>query len=401
MTLTTVRALVQTIEDAQLLDSICLKALRNALQYRFQDPLALARDLLNRNWLTAYQVNQLFQGKLKDLQWGPYRLLERLGEGGMGKVFKAWHPQLDRIVALKILHKVYLFKSDVVARFRQEIQAVAQLSHPNIVLAFDAAQERDGYFLAMEYVEGTSLGKLVERLGPLPISLAADFVRQAARGLQHAHEQGLVHRDIKPSNLLVTCGWPVEESGFDGIQTKPLGQQPEGRIKIIDFGLALLQQPQEAPPRRRLTRLGTVMGTPDFIAPEQVANTRAVDIRADLYSLGATFYFLLTGQVPHPGGKVMEKMRKHQTKDPIPPGRLRTGIPHELDQVVRKLMAKAPDDRYQAPGELAVALERFLEPEGRSSLRALLLSLPHQVAHQPFELASGMLPSTTILADAN
>src|SRR5262249_28511053 len=187
----------------------------------FGDVVSWAKELLSRNWLTAYQLNQLLQGHGGDLVLGPYVLLERLGEGGAGQVFKARHQKLLRVVALKLIREELLTDAEVVARFYREIQVLSQLDHPNIIHAYDAGPAGATHFLAMEFVEGTDLGKLVKRGGPLPIQQACEYVRQAAGGLQHAHERGLVHRDIKPHNLIMSLR--------------------DGLIKVADLGLARLR----------------------------------------------------------------------------------------------------------------------------------------------------------------
>jgi serine/threonine-protein kinase len=328
--------LVEALHWAQLLEPAQLNEVTGQLQARFPEPYALADELVRRGWLTAYQVGQIFVGHEQDLVLGNYLVLERLGEGGMGTVFKARHRKLGRIVALKRIRKECLSNPDAVRRFQREARAVAQLTHPNIVLAYDADQAGDDHFLVFEYVEGTDLGKLVRERGPLPVAHACDFVAQAARGLQHAFEKGLVHRDIKPSNLILTNS---------------------GVVKVLDLGLArlasaetLLEQPTT------LTQEGAVMGTPDFIAPEQARDCRSADIRADVYSLGCTLYFLLTGSAPFPGGSLTEKLLKHQLDAPTPLRSLRTEVPPAVAVVVAKMMTKRPEERFQAPAEVAAAL---------------------------------------------
>src|SRR4051812_33518873 len=195
---------VTVLRDSRLLDARQFAEIDADLTAASPDPLSLARALLQRNWLTPFQVNQIFLGKAAELQLGPYLLLERLGRGGMGQVFKARHQRLGRTVAIKIIRKVRLAHPDIVRRFHREIAAAAQLVHPNVVVAFDADQIGETHFYAMEYVEGTDLLKLIKQRGPQPPWAACDYVRQAALGLQHAHERGMVHRDIKPSNLLLS-----------------------------------------------------------------------------------------------------------------------------------------------------------------------------------------------------
>src|SRR5262245_45095285 len=342
-------ALVTALRDSRILGPAQLDEAARLLAPRFPDPRALARHLIERDWLTPFQVNQLFQGRGADLVLGPYVLLERLGEGGMGQVFKARHRLLDRVVALKVIKRDRLQSDDAIRRFEREIHAAAKLSHPNIVAAYDADEVGQTHFFAMEYVEGTDLGKLVKEAGPLPVGQACDYVRQAALGLQHAFERGLVHRDIKPSNLLVTRSAPKSSAGS--------GSGPGPVVKILDMGLARLQGPDGH--AATLTQVQTVLGTPDYMAPEQARNARAADIRADLYSLGCTLYYLLTGQPPFPGEVPMEKLLKHWLEEPRPVEQLRPEVPPALGAVVRRLMAKRPEDRYQTPAELAVALVPF------------------------------------------
>jgi tRNA A-37 threonylcarbamoyl transferase component Bud32 len=269
-----------------------------------------------------------------------YEMLEELGQGGMGIVLKARQLHLDRIVALKVIRKEYLAHEATMRRFQREAKAAARLSHPNIVTLFDAPKVGDRLFLVMEYVEGTDLGRLVREHGQLPVAQACDYIRQASLGLQHAFERGLVHRDIKPGNLLLTKQWGV--------------------IKLLDMGLARLDQanPMEGD-YSEITQHGQLMGTPDYLAPEQAANASAADIRSDLYSLGCTLYFLLTGQAPFPGGSLTEKLVKHAIHDPEPIEKLRPEIPAGVCAIVQRLLAKDPQARYQTPAEVAAALEPF------------------------------------------
>lgn len=266
-----------------------------------------------------------------------YRIVERLGEGGMGVVYKAEHRMMERLVALKVISLDFTAHPTAVERFRQEVRAAAKLSHANIVTAHDAEQAGDLHFLVMEYVDGVSLGRLVEKKGPLPPAQAALFARQVAQGLHHAHLHGMIHRDIKPQNLMVTR---------------------KGLVKILDFGLA-----------RFTTRTGTdltkaemIVGTPDYMAPEQARDSRSVDTRADLYSLGCTLYYLLAGRTPFQADSAIALMFKHCEEEPVPVESLRSDVPPELLAVMRKLMAKKPAERYQTPAEAAAALLPFLRP---------------------------------------
>jgi WD40 repeat protein/tRNA A-37 threonylcarbamoyl transferase component Bud32 len=280
-----------------------------------------------------------------------YEILEEVGSGGMGVVYKARQLSPDRVVALKVIRKDRLASPEAVRRFRREAQAAARLAHANVVLVLDADQAGDTHFLAMEYVPGVTLQALVDEFGPLPVTLACDFVRQAALGLQHAMEQGLVHRDVKPSNLMVM---PRGRKGAAGVAAY------QGAVlKILDMGVARVNQLAHSPEElfTTLTQDGAMIGTPDYIAPEQLENAHAADVRADLYSLGCTFHFLLTAQVPFPGGTLIKKLDKHRWETPPPVDQLRPEVPASVAAVVRKLTAKRPEDRYQTPGELAAALD--------------------------------------------
>ncbi|HEY7314049.1 MAG TPA: serine/threonine-protein kinase [Gemmataceae bacterium] len=341
MTIASAAGLVDLLSRLPLLEPTALAEL-DRLQAAHSEPSALAREMVRRGWLTPYQVNQLFQGRATSLLLGSYVLLDRLGEGGMGTVFKARHRKMGRIVALKALRPERLNNADAVRRFRREIEAVARLSHPNIVLAYDADEANGVHFFTLEYINGRDLARTVREDGPLDPARACDYVRQAALGLQHAHEQGMVHRDIKPHNLMLTG---------------------KGVVKILDMGLARLvpQADGETTSTGSLTHEGTVMGTPDFMAPEQSLSTRTVDIRADLYALGCTLYFLLAGKPPFPGGTLGDKIARHLAEEPQPIEQLRPGAPPAVAAVLRKLMAKNVEDRYATPAETAAALAHALQ----------------------------------------
>ncbi len=306
----------------------------------------VARVLVERGLLTRFQAEQLLAGRTSGFLLGQYRILDQIGQGGMGRVFKAEHRTLGRLVALKVLAPGLLKSERVQQLFRREARAAARLLHPNIVTAFDARQEGVRAFLAMEYVEGPNLDQLVRARGPLPVGLACEYVRQIAHGLQYAHRKGMVHRDIKPANILVQ----PDEVALDG----------PGTAKLTDFGLARLQ---EAPGRSDaelgtiLTKPNTVMGTPDYIAPEQARSLHKADIRSDLYSLGCTFYFLLTGQVPFPGGQSLEKLVRHASEEIPSVELMRPGVPEPVAAIIRRLMDKEAVARFQTPAELASALQ--------------------------------------------
>jgi serine/threonine-protein kinase len=328
------------------------------------DPRNLARQAVEHNWLTPFQVNQVFLGRAAQLHVGQYVLLERLGEGAMGQVFKVRHRLLDRVAALKMIRHRYLSNPDAVRRFCKEIQAMARLSHPNIVYEFDAGIADDTYFIVMEYVEGVDLRSLVRREGPLGWARAADYVRQTAHGLQHAFERRMVHRDIKPSNLLLTTARSSDSAGP--------GNAPNASgdvIKIFDMGLSLLLTPPGEEDSASLTRANVFIGTPDYVAPEQAQSPHWADIRSDLYSLGCTLYFLLTGEPPFPGGTPLDKVIRHCQSEPLPLEQRRPEAPDSLIRIVRRLMAKTPEARHATPAALAAALtdvlqaKRFVPPD--------------------------------------
>jgi response regulator RpfG family c-di-GMP phosphodiesterase/serine/threonine protein kinase len=319
-----------------------------------QDAPLLAEALVAHGLLNSYQSRRVLAGQTFGLVLGNYRILDRIGSGGMGVVYKAEHIHMKRTVALKVLaieedeaQAVFL------ERFTSEMQALAVLRHPNIVLAFDAGEvEIPGgegkvlRYLVMEFVEGQDLEQFVLEHGPLPVALACDFVRQAANGLRHAHEHGLIHRDIKPSNLLVTNGEGHEFASG----------QPHGQIKILDFGLARLC-------RRRHTEAHSLLGTVDYMAPEQARDARAVDIRADIYALGGTLHWLLTGQKPFPKDRpIVEELMARQHELPTPIRSLRSEVPEELEVVVGRMMARDPSERISSPLSVIAALNDFVDP---------------------------------------
>lgn len=268
-----------------------------------------------------------------------YRVLRKLGEGGMGEVFLAEHRLMQRPVALKVIRARCLSHPQAVDRFRREVHSAARLNHPNIVTAHDAEEAGGIHFLAMEYVDGVPLSEWLAEHGPLPAAEACRYAHDAALGLACAHDKGMVHRDLKPQNLMRT---------------------PDGTIKVLDFGLARFACETDAcATAAPLTTEGIVMGTPDYMAPEQAQDSRQADIRADIYSLGCVLYELLAGRVPFPAGTPVDKIVKHRTAQPLPLQKLRPDLPPGLVAVVAKMMAKQPDQRYQTPADAAAALAPF------------------------------------------
>lgn len=330
-----------------------------------------ARRLIENDKLTACQVKQIYQGRGKSLRLGNYILLEKLGQGGMGLVYKARHEVMNRVVALKTLAPEITQRPDLVARFRREVQVSAKLEHPHVVSALDAAQSGRTHYLVMQFVEGEDLSQRVHRDGPLPVVKALDCIRQAATGLEYAHQQGVVHRDIKPANLLL---------------------DRTGQIKVLDLGLARIVD--EKLPSAEMTSTGTVMGTVDYMAPEQAEDTRQADARSDIYSLGCTLFFLLTGRPTFEGATVIQRMLAHREADVPSLASFIDDATPQLDALFRKMVAKNPAERFQSMAELMTAIgqvhqtQHSLIQPARSAtedekFNAFLLSIDDPAADTP------------------
>lgn len=315
------------------------------------DAVSVARDLIQREWLTEWQARQLLAGKSK-LYLGKYKLMDVLGQGGMGAVLKAESTTLRREVALKVMATDLHDDGIARARFEREIAFSASLDHPNIVRAIDADQIGKRFFLVMEYFSGRDLKAVVKERGQVSVEFACECIRQTALGLQHAFEQGIVHRDIKPSNLLVTK---------DPKTGRPL-------IKILDLGLARIAHQDElatdGPANFEakdggVTRSGQIMGSPDYMSPEQAMSSSTVDIRSDIYGLGVTLFQLLCNELPYSGDNVMEKLLERINKDAPPVSVHRPEIPPVLVHIVAKMLHRDPAQRFQTPVEVAAVLEAF------------------------------------------
>ncbi len=310
------------------------------------EPAERASRLVKDGVLTEYQARQILKGNAEGLLFGGYVILDFLGKGTMGKVYKAWHRMMGRVVALKILDSRYISNTRSLTRFQREMQLVGRLDHPNVIRAFDADRVGDCYFIAMEFATGPTLEDLLQTRGALPPADVVYYASQAAEGLAHAHARGVLHRDIKPSNLMLT----------------------EGRkLKVLDFGLSTLVEKEELP--AALTSAGFAVGTPDYISPEQ-ARTVKIDRRSDLYSLGCTMYHLLSGELPFKGESSMDCIVGRITGHAVPISEVRPGLPSRLVQTVEKLMATNPDDRYQTADEAAAALRSMLRPKNAPASRS-------------------------------
>ncbi len=328
---------VKQLEDNGILDGETIKDFIPP-KASPKDSEELAKELVCKKKLTKFQAEEVYRGKGKSLVLGNYVLMEKIGAGGMGQVFKARHRRMDRLVAVKLLPAATTRDKAVIARFEREVKAAAKLRHPNIVAADDADCANGVHFLVMELVDGQDLSAFVKKNGPLTIEKAVDFILQTARGLEFAHKKGVVHRDIKPANLLLDT---------------------EGTVKILDMGLARLGGVGDDSPQADLTSTGTIMGTVDYMAPEQAMDTKTADARADIYSLGCTLYYLLTGKATYEGDTLMKKLLAHREQS-IPSLRAdRPEIPEVLEKVFPKMLAKRVEDRFQTMTELIAELEKI------------------------------------------
>jgi serine/threonine protein kinase len=328
-------------------------------------PHDLAKLLIAAGLITNFQAEQLLLGKWRGFTIGRYRVLERLGSGGMGNVYLCEHVQVRRKVAVKVLPTSQAQNPSALGRFYREARAAGVMDHPNLVKAHDIDEDGGLHFLVMDYVDGSSLQYIVSRFGPMHPIRAAQCISQAAQGLQHAYQAGLLHRDVKPANIML---------------------DRTGTIRVLDLGLARFYHDD--------TDLLTlkyddrnVLGTADFVSPEQALNSHDVDIRTDIYSLGATYYFLLVGHPPFPTGKIAQKLIWHQVRQPTPIRQLRPGMPADLVAVVEKMMAKLPSQRYQTPAAVVEALLPWasepLEPPPEEEMPRLSPAVAPTIAANP------------------
>lgn len=293
------------------------------------DDERLAAKLVELGRLNRWQAEQLKVGRSK-FSLGPYQVIDSIGQGGMGQVFKAEHRLMGRVVAIKVLPR-HRSTPDAVASFTREIRAQAQFDHDNLVRAFDAGHDGNVYFLVTEYVPGTDLRKLVRARGKLSMQDAATIISQAARGLAHAHGRGMVHRDVKPGNLLVT---------------------PTGQTKVSDLGLAGflgVEDPDDP-------RAGRIVGTADYLSPEHITSPSNLAAASDIYSLGCTLYYAVTGKVPFPGGTARDKARRHCEDTPLNPRRFNLDLTDEFVDVVAAMMEKDASKRIQTAAEVVTRL---------------------------------------------
>lgn len=333
---------LQMVTKSGLVDSVAMDRLLENVRSKHggelpDNPKKLASVFKKEGLLTDWHNEKLLGGKYKGFFLGKYKLLGHIGTGGMSSVYLAEHTRMGDKRAIKVLPKSRVRDATYLARFQLEAKAIASLNHPNIVLAYDIDNEDDVHYIVMEYVDGIDLQQLVKRDGALDFSTAADIIAQAARGLEHAHGQGVVHRDVKPANLLIDS---------------------KGNVRLLDMGLALVAAGDDE--SLTVANNENVLGTADYLAPEQALNSHQVDHRADIYGLGCTFYFLLTGKPPFSDGTLAQRIAKHQSEMPTAVRQLRSDCPGELEGICVKMIQKDPRYRYQSAGDVAEVLERFV-----------------------------------------
>lgn len=331
-------------EFARTLEESGLSNLKEMRNVPGSDGALLAQTLVEEGKLTNYQVEALLARRFDDLVMGNYEILDRLGSGGMGAVFKARHKRMKRIVALKVLSKDVARSDTFLQRFQREVETIARLTHANVVMAYDADEAASGPFLVMEFVDGCDLASEVSKVGPLSVADAVDGILQAARGLEYAHAQGIVHRDIKPANIM---------------------RDASGVMKVADLGLARLSETGN----QSLTQAGGIVGTVDYMPPEQALDSTAIDHRVDIYSLGCTLYFLLTGKPPFEGSTFMAVLLKHRDAAIPSLSAARPDVPAALDALDKRMMAKKPEERPQTMTEVIRELEELKRTGQLSEVR--------------------------------
>src|SRR5262245_11582087 len=327
----------------------------------------LANFLIDRKLLTSWHVEKLMEKKYRGFSLGKYRMLRLIGSGGMSTVYLAEHKLMHRQRAIKVLPKRRVNDSSYLARFHLEAQATSQLDHPNIVRCYDVDNDGDTHYIVMEFIEGKDLNTIVKQEGPLPLELACNYIAQSAEGLAHAHEKGLIHRDVKPANLLM---------------------DKKGIVKILDLGLALFSDNAQA--SLTVEHNENVLGTADYLAPEQAVNSHKVDHKADIYGLGCSLYFLLTGRPPFPDGTLAQRIAKHQSQMPEDIRKLRADCPRDLADICVKMMQKRPEKRFANMREVADALQawrvnhgyKFGPGSGEAAAKAALLTAGGPVARR-------------------
>lgn len=412
----TIDEFVKQVTSSGLMSSDDVLAFVDAIpaESRPSDGEALARELVKQKKLTRFQAEQIYANMGASLTLGNYVILDKLGQGGMGMVLKAEHKRMKRLVAIKVMSPGAVKTPDALKRFHREVEAAAKLRHPNIVAADDADEAKGTHFLVMEYVEGSDLSVLIKKQGPFPVDQAVRCIIQAARGLEYAHKRGVIHRDIKPANLLL---------------------DREGTVKILDMGLARIEDSVGGSSEGAgLTSTGTIMGTVDYMSPEQAMDTKQADARSDIYSLGCSLYYLLTGKCLYDGDTMMKKLMAHQNSvipslseeslwagpdtkpldTRVDIGGAAGGMASLYDavnSVFRRMVAKKPQDRQQSMTEVIAELERCLSGssatvtiQGPSSVQSGsgVHDFRHEIPGQSSSQVTNALPaSKTSTADSS
>jgi serine/threonine protein kinase len=308
--------------------------------------------LVGQRYVTEYQAALLLHGHADAFFLDDYKILDRLGRGRMAGVYRAAH-KLGQVVAIKVLPPSKAREPRLLARFQREAALTLRVNHPNVVRAFQTGMAKGLHYIVMEYLEGETLDEVLQRRGRLPADEAVALLHQVLLGLQHLHEQGVVHRDLKPSNLMLV---PAADAGA-AVSTRGCS------VKILDVGLAKALFEEGAPPglgEPNLTGEGVLLGTPDYLAPEQARNAQQADIRSDIYSAGCVLYHMITGQPPFPDKNIINQMVRHASETAAPLREFNPDVPEALQQIVNWMMAKDPDQRYPTPARAAQALEVLL-----------------------------------------
>lgn len=341
---TTIGKFLRTIIKSGVLDSDQLhKALQSAPEGWRNDPNIAASYLVKKGVLTRFQAFKLLQGAVLGLVLGPYEVLAQVGKGGMGFVYLARDKRDRKLLAIKVLPPKKAQASErLLARFQREMEICRKLSHPNLAQTYAVGVHEGVYYIAMEYIKGKNLFQLVSDHGPLEVPRAARLFSEVALGLEYAHSQGIIHRDMKPSNIMV---------------------RPDDHVKVLDLGLAFIEG-QVAADRTMVANANFVVGTMDYVAPEQAEDSTGVDVRADIYSLGCTMFFALVRRQPFPGGTPLQKLMRHRVEMPTPIPQLNPEVPEAFADIAHRMMAKAPQDRFASAADIYKALQPWTrEPE--------------------------------------
>lgn len=359
-----VEELLQLIRKSGMVDEQRLTAYlhqRELTRGMPTNPREVADELIQDGTITYFQSEQFMLGKWRGFTIGKFKLLERVGVGGMGQVFLCEHMFMKKRVAVKVLPPAKADQPAALGRFYREARAAGSLDHPNIVHTHDIDQDGNLHFIVMDYIEGSNLLDVVKKFGAMDIRRATSYIRQTAVGLDYAFRNAIIHRDIKPGNILI---------------------DRKGVARILDLGLArFINDHSDQLTMKYDDKI--VLGTADYVAPEQIANSHSVDIRADIYALGASYYFLLAGHPPFPTGTVSQKLLWHRTKDPTPIRQIRPDVPDAIAVIIEKMMSKDPKARYQTPAQVAADLEPFLvEPVALPTAEEMPMLSPAAMSHK-------------------